>query len=499
MKILNLQFNDHVIKYAVTKKNNPNKVYSYGSIELEDGMIIKGKISNFQALYRLLRKEIKRLKLNQGSVNLVFSDMQLFKKRLIIPKVINPSNFRQFIDANLHSSILMPVEDPIYFYERLKRDDEKNHHVMMFALSNQSYSDYQRLMFELKKKINDFTFESLGIIHFENFIGNAKRYKNKSTLLVDISEDKLNLTIFDNYTIVYSVIADLDTKKIELESLDDVYDRKSILYKIYFEVEKVVNFYNVSVGIPLDVVFKSIYNLPIGYLKVCAESLETPISRIENTKVREAKTKKIITEEKLFKLIGVANKARQKEAVLKFRLSKIKTYGFRMYGALIASFIFASLLVITSTNFINTYFGYQREQTRLRVTENELEKLTDINTRIEEFNIFEEIISVVYNVNNLEINVNYLTDRIASLRTEESTISRFGFNAQNEVSFTYTDTDTEVMEFIERLRDEEWALQVSYKELFFTEDGTEVSVFVLVDRSKITFMALEGSDKDESH
>jgi hypothetical protein len=361
---------------------------------------------------------------------------------------------------------------------------------MLYAMSNENYADYQRLMFELHKTIIDFAFESTALIHFENFCGNKDRYKKKSVLLVDIAEEHMHLTIFENYSITYTVVADLNTKELIDCQLDDVYDKKSILYRIYFEIEKVVNFYNVSAGKPIDVTIKTSYPLPEKYIEICAESLGANIHTIKNSKSRLARGKRLIHEETYFKSLGVANKARQKEAQIKLKFKKIKTYGSRLSATILVGIICAFLLLFTTTDFINSLYEYNRVNDSYETRKNELLKLTDINNSIAEFNKFEEIVSVIQNIDQTEVDINYLIDRVATLRREEALISNFSYSANNELVFTYTDVDVEVMYFISRLEKEEWVLAIEYSELFYNEGLAEVRITAIMDSSKITFDAL---------
>ncbi len=492
MKILNLHFKDREIIYTVSSQNKPSKVYALGKIELPENCIVKGKIVNFSALYRLLRKRLKATKISQKRVNVVFNDMQLFKKRVLIPKYIEEKDFRKFIDANLHNSILMPVKDPVYYYNPIDAVDSDNHHVMLYAMSDSNYLDYQRLFFELNMRIVNYSFESAALVDFNCYLGHDRRFAKKSVLLVDISTAQMNLTIFEDFAITYTVIADINTRELEDSSLDDVYNKKSILYKIYFEIEKVVNFYNVSTSKSIDVIFKSSYPLEDEYLRICADSLGANVSTLANKKVKSGK--KLITDESYFKNFGVSSIGKKKRVNINLKFSKMKTYSLRLYAAFFISLAMIGLLFFESTKVIDTYYDLRSAEKNYENRNNDMFKLIEVNENIKDFNEFENIGNAIELVNSTEIDLLYILDNIARLRTSESKITAFNYSDVGEVSFTYTDTDVEVLKYVKRLENEKWILSASYNEMFYLDSKVEVRIILIVDKSLLVYSETRGDD-----
>jgi len=496
MKILNLHFKDNAVLYTVTKPNNPKYVYDYGRISLMSNIVVKGKIVDFSSLFRLLRKQFRKKRLNYGNVKIVFSDSQLFKKRVLIPNFVATKDFKKYIDANIENSVATTISDPEYHFEIIESDDKDNHLVMIYAMSKANFKDYQKLMFELRKKIVDFTFESTALIHFDKYIGNKKRYEKKNILLLDVDESQVNLTVFEDNAITYTVVADLQTSDLRFAENNDIYDKKSIVYKIYFEIEKIVNYYNISEGKQLDIVASSFYPFEMSNIIKASQNLGSKFSIISNDRVIDRRTGKFIGDDSFYKLFGCTSKSKQKEKQIKLKFDAVKTYSYRLIIVLFINIVLATLLLTNLSTLITTMFNNSKAKNRFMNTELELRKLDDIILQINEHTEKQLLIESIEYVNGLEIDVDYVIQRIKSVKSAKSKISNVIFNQEMTMSFDYYDNDVSVMKFIRRLENEDWVLDVKYPTFVYMEDSDDVSVMISIsiDRASILSSKVRGGE-----
>jgi len=302
-KITNLIIKDHVIRFAELKNTDDFVVQKWGERYLPAGLIKDGAIQDIGTLTMILEECIQDWKIARKKVRFLVPDSSVVIRKLAIPEDVSPDDIKGYLYMELGTSIHVPFEDPIFDYYLLPNQENKKHHIILFAAPEQHIAQYVDLLEDAKLTPVAADISALALYRYYYNTNNAAN--DDIAMLIQIDLETVNVSIFEeNYPLLMRHLhIDMDVSKWELSQ--NAGSREELIYTgdngevwnamedIYKELEKVMSFYRYTLHKGEKKVNKIVVAGDHPWLSGITETIE---SRFENPVVKLS-SKPIINEE----------------------------------------------------------------------------------------------------------------------------------------------------------------------------------------------------------
>ncbi len=199
---------DESIKYGQIERNGANlKLKYFGSVAIEPGVIVAGKIENEAKLAEVLRPIKEKLGIKFVRVCLPEEQMYLFN--LVLPKVPY-KEMRETIALQLEDHIPISGSDAVFDHEVVRESDEENVLVQVVATTASLVDSYLSVFSELGLVPLSFELEAQSIARA--IIPSTT--KNGAVMIVDFGKTRSGISIAQDGRVFFTSTFGLGGQKI---------------------------------------------------------------------------------------------------------------------------------------------------------------------------------------------------------------------------------------------------------------------------------------------
>ncbi|RSD23314.1 type IV pilus biogenesis protein PilM [Mesobacillus subterraneus] len=255
-KIVNIVINDHSIRFMELKQKNPILPSHFGERYLPRGIIVDGKIQDFDTLSNILDECIAEWKIAKREIRFTVPDSLVMIRKVSIPADIKEDEIHGYLYLELGSTIHLPFEDPVFDTVPLGTENNKQE-VLLFAAPEKYIFEFEDLFKSVKLKPIAADISPLSIYRLYHYSDMA--VNNEVLLSVQFDLDGVSLCIFENHIPVFMrhIPGGLNEKwklsRIHADQSDQelVYEGESAdimfqLEEVYRDIAKLMDFYRYS-------------------------------------------------------------------------------------------------------------------------------------------------------------------------------------------------------------------------------------------------------------
>lgn len=205
---IGLDISDSSIKIIQLKKQRDGiKIQSLGKTKLETGLIENGEIKNEDAVVEKINQLISQPKFGTITSNEVVAslpDSQSFTRLIDIEKT--PNSLNDVMEAELEKYIPYPVSSVYYDWQKISETDF-NYQILVGATPQNIVDSYTSLLRKAKLSILGLEIESTSISRclLQEESPSFKKNEAKSYAIIDIGENKTNMLVYSNNSIIFSL------------------------------------------------------------------------------------------------------------------------------------------------------------------------------------------------------------------------------------------------------------------------------------------------------
>ncbi|WP_185971023.1 type IV pilus biogenesis protein PilM [Alkalicoccobacillus porphyridii] len=247
-----LVLKDHVIRYVGSKRADLSSIQSFGELYLPPGLIHRGKIEDKEEVKRLIEREQDAWELKKKNpVQLCVPDSQMLIRRHEVAANVPDEELKGQLYIDAGDSLVLPFEDPIFDYQKLREDEEKKE-LLLYITKESVMNDYVKLIDQLGFQANAADLTSAcayRLFHEQHLLE-----EHPFTVLVQYDVSLVIITILAAGQPLFSRTWPLaydeerwDIRDGQLEWKLDVETVTAEIQMISAEVEKVISFYQYSV------------------------------------------------------------------------------------------------------------------------------------------------------------------------------------------------------------------------------------------------------------
>jgi type IV pilus assembly protein PilM len=255
-KVVNIVINDHSIRYVELKQKNPALPLHYGQRYLPPGIIMDGKIQDFDTLVNILDECIDDWKISKREIRFIVPDSLVIIRKVSIPADVKEDEIHGYLYLELGSSIHLPFEDPVFDTITLEVEGQKQH-ILVFAAPERYVTEYAELFKSTRLKPIAADISPLAI--YRLYYQQALKQENEILLTVQFDLDVVSMCVFEKHIPVFMrhIPGDLKeswkvrrekTRQSEQELVyeGDVSELTFQLEDIYRDIAKLMDFYHYS-------------------------------------------------------------------------------------------------------------------------------------------------------------------------------------------------------------------------------------------------------------
>jgi type IV pilus assembly protein PilM len=194
-RIINFVINDHSIRFIELKQSNPPAAQRWSERFLMPGIIVDGKIVDFEALSNILDECIDEWKIKRRSIRFIVPDSLVIIRKVSIPADIQEDEIKGYLYLELGSSIHLPFEEPVFDYYQLGTNG-KTKDLLLFAAPEQVVMEYAELFSNLKLIPVAADISPLSLYRLYEQLGHSSESEVVFTVQFDLTG--VNLCIFED-------------------------------------------------------------------------------------------------------------------------------------------------------------------------------------------------------------------------------------------------------------------------------------------------------------
>ncbi|MBS2969886.1 pilus assembly protein PilM [Metabacillus sp. KIGAM252] len=141
----NLLFTDYSIQFLELKSADPLMISDFGEHFLPEGIIVNGRIQDYDKLSLILDECIQEWSLKRKKIRFVVPDSFIVVKKVEVPDDILEDEIKGYLYLELGNSIHLPFEDPIFDIHVIRRT-ENSRDVYLFAAPESIVQDYSQFL-----------------------------------------------------------------------------------------------------------------------------------------------------------------------------------------------------------------------------------------------------------------------------------------------------------------------------------------------------------------
>lgn len=199
-KVVNLVLNDHSIRYVELKQKNPAIPLHYRQRFLPQGVILDGKIQDFDTLENILDECIDDWKIAKREIRFIVPDSFVMVRKVSIPADVKEDEIHGYLYLELGTSIHLPFEDPVFDTIPLGIVDQKQE-ILVFAAPEQYVTEYAELFKSLKLKPIAADISPLAIYRLYHQLD--MHHQNEVLLSVQFDLDVVSMCVFEEHIPVF--------------------------------------------------------------------------------------------------------------------------------------------------------------------------------------------------------------------------------------------------------------------------------------------------------
>lgn len=202
-KTLSIDFGNKYLKLAVGEyKNNHLVVEQLFSQEINEGIIVNGKIHEFKLLENSIIKALKKNKVRAKNVSFTLASSDIIKRELIIP-VVPKEDEASLLEFEIEQYLPGPIKD--YFIQSrelgfIESNNENKKRVLVAAMPKEMADFYHELALGLKLKPLrlDIHCNVISKLMKSNSLNSAgDEHKRESKLVVEINHNFIDVFILE--------------------------------------------------------------------------------------------------------------------------------------------------------------------------------------------------------------------------------------------------------------------------------------------------------------
>ncbi|MTH52972.1 pilus assembly protein PilM [Bacillus mangrovi] len=254
-----LLFTDYSIQYLELKSEDPLVVHDFGEHFLPEGIIVNGRIQDYDKLSLILDECIQEWSLKRKKIRFVIPDSFIVVKKVEVPADILEDEIKGYLYLELGNSIHLPFEDPIFDIHVIRRTLESRD-VYLFAAPESVVQDYSQVLEQHKLPPAAADVSPLCLFRLRQRLNKTK---NESSLLIQANMKSVTFSIFeqDELLMMRSLPVETSMKEWDCQYLSSSGDYFTLTPKsqspeealtVYDdslrEIERVMNFYQYTLN-----------------------------------------------------------------------------------------------------------------------------------------------------------------------------------------------------------------------------------------------------------
>lgn len=255
-KIANIVISDYIIRFIELKQTNPITIQKSGERIIPEGLIVNGRIKDFETLSIILEECVAEWGIAKYFVRFIVPDPFIVIRKIDIPIDIKDDELMGYLFIELGASVHLPFEDPVFDLVTLSKTEEKRE-ILLFAAPEEVVTEYKELFEEVKLKPLAADISSLCMYRlFYYFHQQLSEEIGRTGGILSIRFDmkSVSVSIFEEHKPIFMrhLPIDLSFTRIEksktgkLIFTEDNQTVLSHLEEIFNEIEKVIHFYQFS-------------------------------------------------------------------------------------------------------------------------------------------------------------------------------------------------------------------------------------------------------------
>ena len=254
-RIVNLIINDHSIRFLELKQTDPPVALKWGEHLLSPGIVINGKIQDYETLLMNLEGCLTEWKINKRPVRFLVPESFVIIRKVSIPASIKDDEIKGYLYLELGSSIHLPFDEPVFDVVVLSHNGEKKE-VLIFAAQEDQVMEYVDLFTELNLDPVEAEISPLALYRLYYHLDQAKQ--NEDLLLIQFEVNSVNITIFERHIPFFMHHLPIEFNQNEWEmkpnrsgesQLTYIGEANNLEYQfqdIYKEINRLIEFYRYS-------------------------------------------------------------------------------------------------------------------------------------------------------------------------------------------------------------------------------------------------------------
>lgn len=195
-RIISIIINDHSIRYLELKQANPPIANRWGEHLLPPGIIINGKIQDYETLSLNLEECITEWKIRKRSIRFLVPESFVIIRKVSIPANVKDDEIKGYLYLELGSSIHLPFDEPVFDVVVLSNNGEKKE-VLIFAAPEDQVMEYVDLFSDLDLEPIEAEISPLALYRLYYHLDQAKQKEN--LLVVQFDLNSVNICIFEQH------------------------------------------------------------------------------------------------------------------------------------------------------------------------------------------------------------------------------------------------------------------------------------------------------------
>lgn len=143
---ISLDIQDDLITYVDVKEPDLHAIHAFGSCELPDGIIDKGKILDKDALANILRNSVRQWKIKHREVRFHVPDPFVFLRKVELPESVSFEEIKGYLYMEVGISIPVPFEDPVFDYVPISESAGEKKEILLFVSPKPLLTDYAEVL-----------------------------------------------------------------------------------------------------------------------------------------------------------------------------------------------------------------------------------------------------------------------------------------------------------------------------------------------------------------
>ncbi|MFS0780748.1 type IV pilus biogenesis protein PilM [Bacillus sp. 1P06AnD] len=148
-KTINLEINDHSIRYAELRPGKMPALHATGEFLLPPGIVKGGRIIEHETLKAILEECIGDWRIHRRTVRFIVPDQFVVMKKITIDSEVNEDELEGYLYLQLGTSIHLPFEEPV-FDTYILGENEGQKEILLFAASEEIIKQQQQLLASCK-------------------------------------------------------------------------------------------------------------------------------------------------------------------------------------------------------------------------------------------------------------------------------------------------------------------------------------------------------------